>query len=98
MGTNGSPMGNGIAKKLLKNPLTNPTECGTITMSEGADHPLKEREGRDRSPNPTGASGDLLERPLKKIFKTPLTLDHESDIMNTQQRKENLPNQKGLPP
>jgi len=34
----------------------------------------------------------------KNPRKKPLTLDHESDIMNTQQRKENLPNQKGLTP
>ena len=35
---------------------------------------------------------------MEKPSEKPLTLDHESDIMNTQQRKENLPNQKGLTP
>ena len=36
-----------------------------------ADRPLKEREGRDRSPKPTSASGDFPERKIKKVFKTP---------------------------
>ena len=30
-------------QKLLKNPLTNPTKCGTITMSEGERNPLNGR-------------------------------------------------------
>jgi hypothetical protein len=56
------------------------------------------REGDAEMPHGYQQAPEKKSSEMEKPSEKPLTLDHESDIMNIQQRKENLPNQKGLTP